>query len=534
LQGKTETRVGFFILMALGIFLYMGFKIGVFRFDRGRYASYTVFFEDISGLSRKAMVTVAGVNVGWVAERDLVSNGDVRAKVGIMIRKDYKLYDNASAVVRQEGMLGPKYLEIVPGDPLLSQLPFGATLREPTESPVSIDELLRKFQKIAGHVEQVTDSFRDAVGGAQGKEQLRNIFNNLDRAASKIASFSDIIDRSISNNEGNINTLLAVGNDIRSLSRKLEGQVLPAFQSSMERISDVFDRDFDRIATKLEATGETIEDASIQAREGLRSISSVAQKIDEGKGLLGKLINEDETYRDLKVAVQGLKNYFSQVDRLEIVFDSHFEGMYRPAENYEFEDSKGYFDVRIHPNDDHFYILQLAASQKGFMHRREIQSTYCDDERTLVDTRPLSFRDKVRLNVFRRKEEILTRNTFKLGLQFGKVFNNIAVRLGLFEGSAGVGIDFDIPFSSDKFRWVTSLEAFDFVGWNRRDDRRPHLKWINRMFILRNLYVTFGADDFVSSHNANAFFGAGIRFGDDDVKYLISSFGSTIGNNLNT
>jgi len=532
LQGKTETRVGFFILIALGIFLYMGFKIGVFRFDRGRYASYAIFFEDISGLSRKAMVTVAGVNVGWVEKRDLVTNGDVRAKVSIMIRKDYKLYSNASAVVRQEGMLGPKYLEIIPGDPLLRQLPFGSTLREPTEDPVSIDELLRKFQKIAGHVEQVTDSFRDAVGGAQGKEQLRNIFNNLDRAAAKIASFSEIIDRSVSNNEGNINTLLAVGNDIKNLSRKLEDQVLPAFQSSIERISNVFDRDFDRVATKLEATGEMVEEAAIQAREGLRSISSVAQKIDEGKGLLGKLINEDETYRDLKIAVQGLKNYFSQVDRLEIVFDSHGEVMYRPAENYRFEDSKGYFDVRIHPNDDHFYILQLAFSQKGTIERKETRKFYCDEEGDLVDTRPLSLERKVR-HTFDKKKIKLKRNALRFGLQFGKIFNRIAVRFGLFEGSAGAGIDFDIPFGSDKFRWVTSLEVFDINGQDRLDDRRPHLKWINRMFILRNIYVTFGADDFVSSHNANAFFGAGIRFGDDDVKYLIPSFGSVVGNSLN-
>ena len=34
-----------------------------------------------------------------------------------------------------------------------------------------------------------------------------------------------------------------------------------------------------------------------------------------------------------------------------------------------------------------------------------------------------------------------------------------------------------------------------------------------------------GADDFISKKNANVFFGAGIRFGDDDVKYLIPSLG---------
>jgi hypothetical protein len=115
------------------------------------------------------------------------------------------------------------------------------------------------------------------------------------------------------------------------------------------------------------------------------------------------------------------------------------------------------------------------------------------------------------------------RQTFKLGLQFGKMFKDIAVRFGLFEGSAGVGCDIEIPFKNDKFRWVTTLELFDMRGWNRTHDRRPHVKWLNKMYIMRNIYLTFGADDFVSKHNANAFFGGGIRFGDDDFKYILSS-----------
>ncbi|MCK5633368.1 MCE family protein [bacterium] len=525
MRGKTETIVGLFILVALSIFLYMGFKIGAFRFDRDRYSSYSMFFKDLSGLARKAKVKVAGVDVGWVEDFDIVADGQMRARADIMVRRDYKLYSNAYALVRQDGLLGPKFLEIIPGDPLLSSLPSGSVLSEPSVAPVSIDELMQQFKNIAAHVEDVTESFKDAVGGSQGKEQLQAIFTNLDRASQKIASFSDIVDRSLTRNEDNIDVLLGVGQDIKRLSQKLEDNVLPTFQDSITRISDVFDRDFNRVATKLESTAEAVDDASVQAREGLRSVSSIAEKIDEGKGLLGKLINEDETYRDLKIAVSGIKNYFSKTDRMQIVFDSHFEGMYRPAENYRFEDSKGYFDMRIHPNDDHFYILQLVSSQKGHVHRVEKHRKYFDDENNPINTDALALNRKVE-HTYRVRTELFKRNTLSVGLQFGKIFDRIALRFGLFENSAGLGIDFDIPFNNDKFRWVTSLEAFDMAGWNRKDDRRPHLKWINKMYFMKNLYLSFGADDFISKRNANAFFGAGIRFGDDDVKYLFSSLGS--------
>jgi phospholipid/cholesterol/gamma-HCH transport system substrate-binding protein len=116
-------------------------------------------------------------------------------------------------------------------------------------------------------------------------------------------------------------------------------------------------------------------------------------------------------------------------------------------------------------------------------------------------------------------------DTFKYEMQFGKVFNNVAFRFGLFESSFGVGFDYELPFENDDFRWVSSFEAFDIRGRDRIDDQRPHFKWLNRVFFLRNLYFNFGADDFISRNNANTFIGVGLRFGDDDMKYFLSKLG---------
>ena len=121
--GTIETRVGMLVLGALAVFAYMGFQIGAFRFDTGRYHSYTVYFKDISGLSKKAEVKIAGVKVGWLKEIYLENEDELLVAAQIMVLKEYKLYSNAHAMVRQEGLLGPKYLEIVPGDPLLPPLP---------------------------------------------------------------------------------------------------------------------------------------------------------------------------------------------------------------------------------------------------------------------------------------------------------------------------------------------------------------------------------------------------------------------------
>jgi phospholipid/cholesterol/gamma-HCH transport system substrate-binding protein len=555
LQGKIETRVGIFVLIALAVFGYMGFKIGAFRFDRSHYAQYILYFRDISGLSRKAAIKIAGVKVGWVEEVKLLAGTDTKAEAIAMISIDFPLYQNAHAIVRQDGLLGPKYVDIIPGDPLLRKLEPGEALEKAGVEPVDLDDLFREFKEIAGNVREVSESFKEALAGPAGTDQLKLFVENVENAADKFSAVTNIIERSFARNEDNIDAFLEIGTNVRNLSDRLENTVFPSFQNSIEKISNVFDRDFGRIARRVEVTTETLEEAAAQARDGLRSVSSVAEKIDEGKGLLGKLVNEDETYRDLKVAVSGFKNYVSKLDRLQILFDTHFETMHHSAENYRYEDSKGYFDIRIHPNEEHFYLVQIASSERGFAMRNEKEYTYTNNNLDYInvekpfnpqsDAEPQLLSDNFyentlvsdeKLKTAYRKEKLrFDRNGIKVGIQFGKIFGDIALRVGMFDGYAGVGADYDFPFKNDKFRWVTTFEGFDFRGFNRRgpnqfhQDKRPHLKWLNRMFLIRNIYFTFGADDFISKQNANVFVGVGMRFGDDDVKYVLGSISGASG-----
>ncbi len=526
MRCTVETRVGIFVLTALAIVVYLALQVGAFRFDGTRYTPYVVQCQNSDGLTKKADVKIAGVKVGWVKDIELTGGNYAQAQITVMILKKYKLYSGTRAVVRSQSLLGAKYLEVIPGDSRQTELAAGAVLSNGDVAAQSFDELLKKFNAIADNVERVTTSLRMVFGDAHGTEQGKKIYSNLSDTAERLASFSAILERSFGRNEEHLDRFLRIGTDVNRLADKLDHDVLPSFKESVSRISDVFDRDFCRIATKLESLTDSLEQTCMQARDGIGQACSVAKKVNDGCGLIGKLVNDDEPYRDLKFATNGLRNYFAKMDRMQIVFDSHVESMHRLAENYDHADSKGYFDVRLHPNEDHFYQLQLVSSERGFRTRHDVHKSYIDTDGRPIDTNCLKLDDRDKLQfLYNEKIDVYERNMLKLGLQFGKIFKNVALRFGIFEGCAGLACDIDIPVHSDNFRWLTSLEAFDFSGWNRKDDRRPHLKWLNRMYLMRNIYLTFGADDFASKHNANVFFGAGIRFGDDDAKLLIGGLG---------
>ncbi|HSW75507.1 MAG TPA: MlaD family protein [Candidatus Saccharimonadales bacterium] len=487
--------------------MFMVIGIGAFRISTSNYYPFTVSFDDVSGLSEKAEVKIAGVKVGWVEHIELTQRGN--AQVKIMVSKKYALYDNAYAIVRQEGLIGSKYLEIIPGDPMLPQLHSGNKLSRPGREAVSVDELLFKFKNIATHVEQITDNLKEAFTGPERSEQLKNMVDNISDASTKINNIATSLDSTLSDKE----TLKNILDNIQSFTLTLK-EDLPALK---EHLSD---------------SAESLSRAADEAREGFGSITSVSAKIDEGRGLLGKLVNEEDMYRDIKAAVAGIKNYLAKFESLGVVFDAHSENMQRPCDQYRWTDTKGYFNVRIHTGSSFFYMGQIATSERGFVSRDWQYNTYFDSrENTFseipyheITTDPL---DQVAsLNRRMHAPQILTqhRSNYAYGFQFGKIYDNLALRVGLFEGAFGAGADFFIPVGTEKLSWITTVEIFDMHGLQRlqyADERRPHVKWLNRVFVLNNVYAAFGVDDFCSD-NASPFYGFGLRFADDDFKYLLS------------
>jgi phospholipid/cholesterol/gamma-HCH transport system substrate-binding protein len=532
LQIKTETKVGLFVIVAIAIFIFMLVGIGSFRFGSSGYSDYTVSFGDVSGLSVKAEVKIAGVKVGWVEDITLSAESG-RATAEIMVNNKYALYDNAYAIVRQEGLIGTKYLEVIPGDPLLPKLSPGYHLTRQGREAISVDELLFKFKNIAQNVESVTSSLKDAFSGDERAEQLKATVEHVSRAAERFDSITESLEKVINGNEEAMHNIVS---NVEQFSAALKDDI-PALRESITSLSDTL--------------SGSVSEAAAEVRDGFQNISAISEKINNGEGFLGKLVNEEEMYADIKAAVSGMNNYLAKFESLSVIFDSHFESMHRPVDDFKYADSKGYFNIKIHTSDSFFYLLQIATSEKGFVHRKYTYKDYYDERGNKLDytllpeisaqadnndlimgvtglSDPQLVLAERADNKFKYAPLTIERNRNQMafGIQFGKIYKNLALRVGLFEGAFGVGADYHIPFNTDRFTWITTLEGFDFKGQQRldRSEAKPHLKWMNKVYVFNSFYMTFGVDDFISN-NRSTFWGCGLRFGDDDIKYLLSKVG---------
>ena len=537
---KTETKVGLFVLVALAILAYMLIHLGVFRLHVKKYQPYEVHFEDVSGLTEKSDVKIAGVKVGWIEKIALVQN--MHAQVHLMIKGRYQLHHDAYALIRQEGLLGAKYIEIMTGSPERPILSPGALLPRPGEISASMETLMTQFKQIADNVKDVSSSLCCSFAEGQQQEKMQLLVNNLSEASKHIASVSAALDRSINSNEVHINSIVQditiiaadlkqavpeIKGNVDRLSNRLDNEILPAFQQSIEKIANVFDRDFGTVSKKLSQTVNTIEQTINEARDGIGSLKSISTKLDHGDGLLGKLINDDTVYQDIKSVTSSIRTSVKKMDDLHIEVNAHGEAAMQPSDGYCYRNNKGYFDMRFYMSPQWFYKLQIVNSERGWPDRMYRHDTYLNKNCQVMNPDDIII-DEGNMKVAPNVDSVcMRRNATRLDLQFGKVFDSgIALRAGSFENTFGVALDYRFPITSDVFQWIMSLEAYDFYGRNRLlCDRRPHLKWINSLYLFKNLYLTVGADDFISRYNKNGFWGGGLCFSDDDLKHVASKIG---------
>jgi phospholipid/cholesterol/gamma-HCH transport system substrate-binding protein len=137
-----ETTVGVFILLGLVSVVYMAVKLGnVSLFGEDSYVMYARF-NKVTGLRIGNPVNMMGLKVGRVSALS-VDQEKQKAVVELRIQKGLKIYDDAIAAIKTEGLIGDKYVDVDAGGggDLLKP---GDTIIE-TVSPVDLGDLIGKY-----------------------------------------------------------------------------------------------------------------------------------------------------------------------------------------------------------------------------------------------------------------------------------------------------------------------------------------------------------------------------------------------------
>lgn len=139
---KIETIVGIFVFLGLLCIGYMTVKLGKISFLQDDSYPLTARFISVTGLRDGNPVDIMGIEVGRV-EKITMDQENQQAVVKMKIKKGVKIYDDAIASIKTEGLMGDQYISIDPGG-AGTLLGHNGAITE-TQAPVDIIGLISKY-----------------------------------------------------------------------------------------------------------------------------------------------------------------------------------------------------------------------------------------------------------------------------------------------------------------------------------------------------------------------------------------------------
>ncbi len=179
-RSNFELKVGIFIFIGIVILSVIVFSIGNFYSVKRGY-TLDVIFNFANGISVGAPVRYAGVEIGEVQAIDVYfdeNENSPMVKLFIWVSQNTWINEDAKATINTLGLLGEKYLEIVPGSKEARLLKKGDTLRG--QDPVSTEELTRGTQETIAKLDSMIKSINKIVGDEELRISLKNTISNME------------------------------------------------------------------------------------------------------------------------------------------------------------------------------------------------------------------------------------------------------------------------------------------------------------------------------------------------------------------
>ena len=473
---STTARIGAFflvVLIAAAILILRIEDIAIGK--KARTQTVEVHFTDVAGLDDKTAARIAGVRVGKVDGIRLLPDGT--AVVRIALEPHVELRQGASGEIRAIGMLGDKYIDLFPGPPGAARLADGARIEG--NVPMGLDDLTKLAGDIGKDVKELTSALRGSIGGREGEEKLNRIVDNIGRLAESLAQMVEA-------NRLNVDATLK---NVREFTAGLN--------ATLARL----DRILDENRGSLKGTMANADELSGKLKSTAESLSSITKKIDEGKGTIGKLVNDpetsenlNETLKSVKKGVDELNTALTQTKKIELEFG--FRGEYETRTG----SGQGYFTLDVMPADNRFYRFELIAPAEG---RRY-------DRTDVITVTPPGGQPETWTFVSQSYQDKLA-----ISAQMGYRINNTVLRAGLVASRGGVGVD--QLLWSDKV--LLTGEMWDF----NRPDFRPNLKIYGRWTPKKDFFIVGGVSDTLNPQTRSPFIGGGFSWRDERIKSLLGT-----------
>ncbi|MBN2237508.1 MAG: MCE family protein [Bacteroidales bacterium] len=290
-----ETKIGaLFIVGAVLLIWGYNFLKGQDLLSNNR--TFYAVYQNVSGLAKANPVYINGMQVGQVTEMyfDPSENGTII--VGLSIHIDFPIPKDSNAEILSTDLMGTKAVNLnlgsakimaMDGDTLSAKL--AASLTEQVEA--TIGPLKKRAEDLLGNIDEILSSLH-AVLSQEQVEKLKSSIAHLESTLGGADSLIQNVDGFVADEKTRAEEILtnmeSITDNFKNNNEKLNGII-----TNFHRISD--DLAKANIAGTLTSVNKSMSD-----------FQSIMDKINNGEGNLGMLVNNDSLYLGLEKSSRDL------------------------------------------------------------------------------------------------------------------------------------------------------------------------------------------------------------------------------------
>lgn len=298
-----EFKIGLIILASL-VLLVIGLNylkgINLFQAQRNYFANY----ERIDGLTGSNPVLLRGHKIGLVKDIQFHPDGSGRIQVEFLINDDnVNIPSDTRAVIFTSDFFGSKAINIVPGRNLIMADP-GDTLSSDLEEDLT-QTIKNEFEPLSAKITELTQGIDVIVTNlktvfeSEETQGLPQVFASLQRTMESLEQTALKVDGAVETNTATINSIL-VNIDAISGNLKDNNDELSNIISNVETLSD---------SLAAINVNQTIR----KADQAMASLNEVVQKVNNGEGSMGLLLNSDSLHNEVLATNEELQYLINDI-----------------------------------------------------------------------------------------------------------------------------------------------------------------------------------------------------------------------------
>ncbi len=274
MRVSREIKTAVLVIASILLFIW-GYSFLKGRDLLANYKTFYAQYDNVEGLAASAPVTINGLVVGKVSAITL-ENKTGKLLVEIQVKTDFPISKTSKINIYEPGLIGGKQIQIVPD------------LNNPT--------LAESGDRLSGGV---VPGLTALVG-----EKL----TPLQEKVEKMVVSADVVLRNINtifdaNTKNNLKSAIANLNQTMAGFRDASGSLSEILNNNKSKLDRTF-TNLDKVSSNFSKVSDTLANAEIgktlkTLETALGKVDQIMTQIQSGKGTLGKLINDEELYRNL-------------------------------------------------------------------------------------------------------------------------------------------------------------------------------------------------------------------------------------------